>query len=183
MPFDQFSIEQLAGDMLPDADLPNRIATGFHRNTMLNEEGGIDPQEYRFYALVDRVATTGTVWMGMTVGCAQCHTHKYDPITQNDYYSLMALLNHADEPDVVVKDEVHEQLVRDVERQIDQAAQELIAKHLPTLEQLRRGKIGEGEAAIAFKEWFQTQADQARHWRIATAHRHDLHDAQADAAR
>ncbi|MEM9281261.1 MAG: DUF1549 domain-containing protein, partial [Verrucomicrobiota bacterium] len=79
MPFDQFTIEQLAGDMLPDATLEQRIATGFHRNTMLNEEGGIDPLEYRYYAMVDRVATTGTVWMGLSTGCAQCHTHKYDP--------------------------------------------------------------------------------------------------------
>ena len=104
MPFDQFTIEQLAGDMLPDATNDQRIATGFHRNTMLNEEGGIDPLEYRFYAMVDRVATTGTVWMGLTTGCAQCHTHKYDPITHTDYYSLMALLNNADEPDFLIVD-------------------------------------------------------------------------------
>lgn len=102
MPFDQFSIAQLAGDMLPDASADERIATGFHRNTMLNEEGGIDPLEYRFYAMVDRVATTGLVWMGLTTGCAQCHSHKYDPISHTDYYRLMALLNNADEPDMVV---------------------------------------------------------------------------------
>ena len=105
MPFDQFSIEQLAGDMLPEASLDQQIATGFHRNTMLNEEGGIDPLEYRFYAMVDRVATTGTVWMGLTIGCAQCHTHKYDPITHSDYYSVMALMNNADEPELEADDE------------------------------------------------------------------------------
>lgn len=99
-PFNTFSIEQLAGDMLPDATRQQRIATGFHRNTMLNEEGGIDPLEFRFHAMVDRVATTGTVWMGLTVGCAQCHTHKYDPITHTDYYALMALMNNADEPEL-----------------------------------------------------------------------------------
>ena len=99
MPYDQFSIEQLAGDMLPEATPSQLVATGFHRNTMLNEEGGIDPLEFRFHAMVDRVATTGIVWMGLTTGCAQCHTHKYDPITHTDYYSLMALLNNADEPD------------------------------------------------------------------------------------
>ena len=103
MPFDQFTIEQLAGDMLPSATQEQIVATGFHRNTMLNEEGGIDPLEFRFYAMVDRVATTGTVWLGLTTGCAQCHTHKYDPITQTDYYRLMALLNNADEPDLIVK--------------------------------------------------------------------------------
>ena len=80
MSFDRFTIEQIAGDMLPDATPEQRIATGFHRNTMLNEEGGIDPLEFRFQAMVDRVATTGATWMGLTVGCAQCHTHKYDPI-------------------------------------------------------------------------------------------------------
>ena len=103
MPFDQFTIEQLAGDMLPDATEAQIIATGFHRNTMLNEEGGIDPLEYRFYAMVDRVATTGITWLGLSTGCAQCHTHKYDPITHTDYYRLMALMNNADEPDLRVK--------------------------------------------------------------------------------
>lgn len=96
-PYDQFSIEQLAGDMLPDASTNNIIATGFHRNTMLNEEGGIDPLEFRFHAMTDRVATTGLVWMGLTTGCAQCHTHKYDPITHRDYYAMMAIMNNADE--------------------------------------------------------------------------------------
>lgn len=98
MPFDQFTIRQIAGDMLPNATQADKVATGFHRNTMLNEEGGIDPLEYRFYAMVDRVGTTGTVWMGMSVACAQCHTHKYDPITQTDYYRLMAAMNNAEEP-------------------------------------------------------------------------------------
>ncbi|GAB5405632.1 MAG: PSD1 and planctomycete cytochrome C domain-containing protein [Aureliella sp.] len=103
MPFDRFTIEQLAGDMLPNPTPDQLIATGFHRNTMLNEEGGIDPLEYRYYSVVDRVATTGTVWLGTSTGCAQCHTHKYDPITHTDYYSLFALLNNADEPDMLVK--------------------------------------------------------------------------------
>jgi len=97
LPFDQFTIEQIAGDMLPGATEAQRIATGFHRNTMLNEEGGIDPLEYRFHALTDRVATTGTTWLGITLGCCQCHTHKYDPITHVEYYQFMALLNNADE--------------------------------------------------------------------------------------
>lgn len=98
MPFDQFTIEQLAGDMLPNATQSQRIATGFHRNTMLNEEGGIDPLEFRFHAMTDRVATTGTTWLGLTTVCVQCHTHKYDPITHRDYYQMMAFLNNADEP-------------------------------------------------------------------------------------
>lgn len=102
MPFDQFTVAQIAGDMLPNATLEDRIATGFHRNTMLNEEGGIDPLEFRFHAMTDRVATTGRVWLGLTIGCAQCHTHKFDPITQREYYQFMAFLNNADEPELDV---------------------------------------------------------------------------------
>jgi hypothetical protein len=97
MPFDQFTIRQLAGDMLPQATPDDIVATGFHRNTMLNEEGGIDPLEFRFHAMTDRVATTGTTWLGMTVGCAQCHTHKYDPIQHREYFQLMAFLNNTEE--------------------------------------------------------------------------------------
>ncbi len=89
-PFDQFTIEQLAGDMLPSATTEQRIATGFHRNTMVNQEGGIDPFEARYETIIDRVNTTGAVWLGTTVGCAQCHNHKYDPITQRDYFRLYA---------------------------------------------------------------------------------------------
>ncbi|HEY1785759.1 MAG TPA: PSD1 and planctomycete cytochrome C domain-containing protein [Pirellulales bacterium] len=102
MPFDRFTIEQLAGDLLPSATLEQQIATGFHRNTMLNEEGGIDPLEFRFYAMVDRVNTTATTWLGLTLGCAQCHTHKYDPIPHVEYYRFMALLDNADEPQLDV---------------------------------------------------------------------------------
>jgi hypothetical protein len=104
LPFDEFTVQQLAGDMLPGATLDQRIATGFHRNTMLNEEGGIDPLEFRFHAVVDRVSTTGTVWLGLTVGCAQCHTHKFDPIAHTEYYRFLALLNNAEEPQIDVPD-------------------------------------------------------------------------------
>jgi mono/diheme cytochrome c family protein len=104
MPFDQFTIRQIAGDLLPKATQADRIATGFHRNTMLNEEGGIDPLEFRYYSMVDRINTTGTAWLGLTVGCAQCHSHKYDPIQQREYYQLLGLLNNADEPEIDVAD-------------------------------------------------------------------------------
>jgi mono/diheme cytochrome c family protein len=96
MPFDQFTIEQIAGDMLPDATTDQRIATGFHRNTMVNMEGGIDPEENRFEILVDRVNTTATVWLGSTIACAQCHNHKYDPFSQKEYYQLMAIFDNAE---------------------------------------------------------------------------------------
>jgi len=76
LPFDQFTIEQLAGDLLPEATLEQKVATGFHRNTLTNKEGGVDPEEFRVAAVVDRVNTTSSVWLGLTLGCAQCHTHK-----------------------------------------------------------------------------------------------------------
>ena len=97
-PFDQFTIEQLAGDLLPNATISQRIATGFHRNTSFNEEGGTDPEQFRVERTVDRANTTGSVWLGLTVGCAQCHNHKYDPFTQKDYYSLYAFFDSCEEP-------------------------------------------------------------------------------------
>ena len=100
LPFNQFTIEQIAGDMLPEATQSQRIATGFHRNTMVNEEGGIDPLEFRFYAMVDRVNTTATTWLGLTLGCAQCHTHKFDPVPHRSYYEMMAFLNNSTEPEL-----------------------------------------------------------------------------------
>ncbi|MCS6919968.1 MAG: PSD1 and planctomycete cytochrome C domain-containing protein, partial [Fimbriimonadales bacterium] len=95
MPFDQFTIEQIAGDLLPNPTLEQRIATGFHRNTMQNLEGGVDQAEAHFMKLVDRVDTTGTVWLGITLGCARCHDHKYDPLTQKEYYAMLAFFNNA----------------------------------------------------------------------------------------
>lgn len=103
MPFDQFTIEQLAGDLLPNATWEQKIATGFHRNTPTNRENGIDKEEFRIKAVIDRVNTTGVVWLGLTVGCAQCHTHKYDPITQREYYQLFAFFNdRCDEHDLLI---------------------------------------------------------------------------------
>jgi hypothetical protein len=96
MPFDRFTIEQVAGDMLPDATDAQRVASGFHRNTMLNQEGGVDIEEARWQTLVDRVNTTATVWLGSTVGCAQCHDHKYDPFTQHDYFRLLAFFENVE---------------------------------------------------------------------------------------
>ncbi len=94
MPFDQFTIEQIAGDMLPNPTIDQKIASGFHRNTLLNQEGGVDDEEARFDILIDRVNTTATVWLGSTIGCAQCHNHKYDPFSQRDYYKLMAFFDN-----------------------------------------------------------------------------------------
>ena len=115
--FDQFTVEQIAGDLLATGlpkDDPRRldlmVATGFNRNTMINEEGGSDPQEYRFHSMVDRVHVTATTWLGLTMSCAQCHTHKYDPIQHAEYYQFMALMNNADEPWIdVPKPDITEQ--------------------------------------------------------------------------
>ena len=96
LPFDQFTVEQIAGDMLPDATIEQKIATGFHRNAMTNEEGGVDPEESRYEVLVDRANTTATVWLGSTLACAQCHNHKYDPFTQKDYFRLLSFFANND---------------------------------------------------------------------------------------
>ena len=100
MPFDQFTIEQVAGDLLPGATLHEKIATGFHRNTLNNTEGGSGSGRGPREETVDRTNTLGTVWLGLTVGCAQCHTHKYDPITQREYYQLFAFFNSLEEQDL-----------------------------------------------------------------------------------
>ncbi|MBL8769414.1 MAG: PSD1 domain-containing protein [Planctomycetes bacterium] len=100
VPFDAFTRQQIAGDLQPDASATDRIATGFLRNTMINEEGGVDPEEYRVEAVADRLNTIGAVWLGSTLTCARCHDHKYDPFTQRDYFRLFAFLNQ-DEPDTV----------------------------------------------------------------------------------
>ncbi len=101
MPFDQFTIEQLAGDLLPEPSADQMLATAFHRNTMENDEGGTDNEEFRVAAVKDRVDTTVQVWMGLTMGCAKCHSHKYDPISIEDYYSFYAIFNQTEDADRV----------------------------------------------------------------------------------
>ncbi|HZZ70879.1 MAG TPA: PSD1 and planctomycete cytochrome C domain-containing protein [Pirellulales bacterium] len=98
LPFEEFTIEQLAGDLLPGATASQKVATGFHRNTMINTEGGVDNEEYRIAALIDRVNTTATVWLGTTLGCCQCHSHKYDPFKQKEYYRFLAFFNNTADP-------------------------------------------------------------------------------------
>jgi hypothetical protein len=103
MPFDQFTIEQIGGDLLPRATLSQKIATAFNRNHRGNAEGGIVPEEFAVEYVVDRVDTTCTVWMGLTMGCARCHDHKYDPLTQRDFYSLFAFFNNVPEKGKAIK--------------------------------------------------------------------------------
>src|SRR5690606_17927273 len=96
-PFDQFAIEQLAGDLLPDATPTQKLATGFHRNHPITIEGGVIDEEYRTEYVVDRVVTTGTVFMGMTLLCSRCHDHKFDPISQKEFYQFFAFFNQVPE--------------------------------------------------------------------------------------
>ena len=99
MPFDEFTIKQLAGDLLPEASLDDRIATAFHRNTLTNNEGGTIDEEFRSVAVVDRVNTTLSTWMGTTIACAQCHDHKYDPLSQREFFGLYAIFNNTADAD------------------------------------------------------------------------------------
>lgn len=100
MPFNEFTTEQLAGDLLPNATVEQKVATGFLRNTLTNREAGVSREEIRFEQLVDRTSTVGTTWLGLTVGCAQCHDHKYDPTKQRDFYQLLTYFHKADEKDI-----------------------------------------------------------------------------------
>lgn len=97
LPFDRFTIEQIAGDLLPEPTKAQLVATGFHRNTLINQEGGTDDEQFRNEEVVDRVNTTGAVWLGLTLGCAQCHTHKFDPITHREYFELFAFFNQGED--------------------------------------------------------------------------------------
>ena len=128
MPFDQFTVEQLAGDLLPDATIEQQIATGFHRNTLINEEGGTDAEQFRVESVIDRTNTTGEVWLGLTVGCAQCHNHKFDPISQQDYYGLYAFFNSTEDrnnrgPEVTASNP-GQQRISEIDRELARLAQE-----------------------------------------------------------
>ncbi len=125
LPFDQFTVEQLAGDMLDGATVDQMIATGFHRNTLVNEEGGTDPEQFRVEAVVDRVSTTGAAFLGLTLGCARCHDHKYDPISQREFYQLFAIFNNADEPTLSVPTDQQSKELPALEAEIAQSNKRL----------------------------------------------------------
>jgi hypothetical protein len=130
-PFNEFTIEQLAGDLLPRATMEQKVATGFHRNTQINEEGGIDKEQFRVEAVVDRVNTTGAVWLGLTVGCAQCHDHKFDPLSQKEYYQLYAFFNNSDDPKLtLLSPEIAMQRNRKVAQQKELEKRLLSIEHL-----------------------------------------------------
>lgn len=130
--FDQFVIEQLAGDLLPNASIEQKIATGFHRNTQINQEGGIDPEQFRVESVMDRVNTTATAFLGLTVACAQCHDHKFDPISQREYYQFYAFFNNTVEdghgkgaPEGVLEIPGESEASQDLEKEIEEAEGDL----------------------------------------------------------
>ncbi len=156
MPYDEFTIEQLAGDLLPHPTTAQLIATAFNRNTMTNTEGGTDPEEFRVAAIKDRVDTTIQVWMGLTMGCAQCHTHKYDPITNREYYQLFAIFNQTadanrsdEEPTIETPTPEEQKKISSLKSQIASAEAKLNA-----------ASIGSAELA----RWEQSLRDEDSRW-------------------
>jgi hypothetical protein len=129
MPYDQFVREQIAGDLMPDATTDQKVATGFLRNSMINEEGGIDPEQFRMEALFNRMDIIGRAVMGLTVACAQCHTHKYDPLTQTEYYRMLAYLNNSHEAQMTVYSEEEEARRTEIYETITALDEEAQAAH------------------------------------------------------
>ncbi|MFO1023184.1 MAG: PSD1 and planctomycete cytochrome C domain-containing protein [Planctomycetales bacterium] len=147
MPFDQFTIEQIAGDLLPEATLEQRVATGFHRNHMLNEEGGIIPEEFLAEYCADRVETTATVWLGQTFNCTRCHDHKFDPFTQKDFYGLYAFFHNVTEKGI---GDYGANIRRNAPPQLKLKAPEVEAKIADLRKQIEavRGQIATQEAEL-----------------------------------
>lgn len=154
MPYDQFAIEQLAGDLLSKPTNDQILATAFHRNTMENEEGGTDDEEFRVAAVKDRVDTTMQIWMGLTIGCAKCHTHKYDPISQQEYYELYAFFNQTEDAD-------REQPTLPTPTALQRNRIKSLENELKTLE-LQKNQTPDGYAQ-AWAEW-QTQFNERPLW-------------------
>lgn len=167
LPFDVFTLWQIAGDLLPPGDLPAGaaahdplIATGFHRNTQVNHEGGIDPEQFRLESVVDRVNTTATVWMGMTLGCAQCHDHKFDPFTQQDYYQFLAFFNSCE-------NDGHGSALLEAENTLELSPPEIIARRDGVRQQLKRQEEElkdwtQRELAPQFGNWEHSLSSEAR---------------------
>ncbi|MEZ6044662.1 MAG: DUF1549 domain-containing protein [Planctomycetaceae bacterium] len=148
MPYDQFTREQLAGDLIDNASKMQQLATAFHRQTLTNTEGGTDQEQWRVEAVFDRVETTGAIWLGLTVGCARCHSHKYDPIAQREYYQLFAYFNNGDETTTdVVKSEAAVQEYEKNKADFDQKVSSLESE-LKAAKESSAAQQTEWEAAI-----------------------------------
>ena len=178
-PFDQFAIEQVAGDLLPNATIEQKIATGFNRNTQINQEGGIDPEQFRVESVIDRVNTFGTAFLGLTVGCAQCHDHKFDPIRQREYYELYAFFNSTEEdghgkgtPGAMLEIPGEFESTEGVEKELAELKDDLdrflntkgndIAKWHESLGEEQRSKLSEQVRANLAAPWSDLSVDQKR---------------------
>ena len=158
MPFDQFTIEQIAGDLLPDATTMQKLATAFHRQTLTNTEGGTDQEQWRIAAVMDRTETIGSVWLGLSVGCARCHSHKYDQISHDEYYQLFAYFNNADE--------VNSEIPRSTEKYRSiQSGLEAIAGQL---------KVRRKELSETIQSWLPELKKQAKRLSDVSPEYHDL---------
>ena len=155
VPFDRFSILQLAGDLLPGAGLAEQTATGFHRQTLTNTEGGTDQEEFRCKATVDRVSTTAAVWLGVTLGCAECHTHKYDPFTQREFYQLFAFFNNASEKNLPAPQP-------DEQRAFEAAKQKWATENTKLIQ--ARDDYASGPGAVKFTAWAARAAETSTPW-------------------
>ncbi len=155
--YDQFTIEQFAGDLLPDSTPEQKLATCFHRNHMTNGEGGRDPEESRIDYVIDRVSTVGTVWLGLTLGCCQCHSHKYDPITQHDFYSLNAFFNSIDEDGKAGSSaKPYQPFVSPRAERAVKEAQQLVEERQPREQQARLA------AQAPFQEWLTARSGDVK---------------------
>ncbi len=179
MPFDAFTMHQMAGDLLSDVPLAATIATGFHRNTLINQEGGTDKEQFRVEAVVDRVTTVGTVYLGLTLNCARCHDHKFDPISQREFYELFAFLNNDDEPKIDVPTPLQTERRRQLQPPIDEVTREIkqrdeqLAAEQPAWEaklstELRSKLPADVQAAL---ELMPEQRDEKQQQALAKSHR------------
>lgn len=179
LPFDEFVIEQYAGDLLLNATREQKIATGFHRNTMINQEGGVDQEEFRLESVLDRVNTTGTVLLGLTLGCARCHSHKYDPITQVEYYRFAAFLNNDDEPTLDLPTGEQANAQAKLKRSIALVEDDIAARLTDweaTLDDATRSKASEEErAALAVAAKQRNDAQAKLVWTFAERNDKELH--------
>ncbi|HLQ36354.1 MAG TPA: PSD1 and planctomycete cytochrome C domain-containing protein [Planctomycetota bacterium] len=164
LPFDQFTREQLAGDLLPAPTLEQRVATAFHRQTMTNTEGGTDDEEFRCAAVIDRVNTTMSVWMGSTLGCAQCHDHKFDPFSQQEYYQLFAFFDQTED-----NDQPDERPTLRAPTPLQQAAQKQLELELTEL----RDRLRRDPAAVA--AWASAQRQRLLAFAAAAARPDEWH--------
>ena len=162
LPFDRFTIQQLAGDLIPDASKEQIVATGFHRNTLLNQEGGIDVEQYRVERVVDRVATTGAAFLGLTVGCARCHDHKYDSVSQKEFFQLYSFFNNIEErsPELEETDRPRHWPFLELGSDEEFARRDIIRSQLGLLEE--ELKTYEKELLARLPQWEQELAPERR---------------------